>query len=75
MKCWTGESQAVTRINTDVRNINNLSYADVTTLMAGSEDKLKSLLMSVKEKGRKASLKFNIQKIKIMASGPIISCK
>ena len=57
MKCWIGESQAVTRINTYVRNINNLSYADVTTLMAGSEDELKSFLMRVKQKGKKAGLK------------------
>ena len=52
------------------RNINNLRYADDTTLMVGSEEELKSLLMKVKESG-KAGLKLNIQKTKIMASGPI----
>ena len=55
------------------RNINNLRYADDTTLMAESEEELKSLLMQVKEESEKLSLKFNIQKTKIMASGPIIS--
>ena len=55
------------------RNINNLRYADDTTLMAESEEELKSLLMKVKEQGEKAGLKLNIQKTKIMASGPIIS--
>ena len=55
------------------RNINNLRYADDTTLMAESEEELKSLLMKVKEESEKAGLKFNIQKIKIMASGPITS--
>ena len=55
------------------RNINNLRYADDTTLMAESEEELKSLLMKVKEEREKAGLKFNTQKIKIMASGPIIS--
>ena len=53
------------------RNINNLRYANDTTLMAESEEKLKSLLMKVKEESEKASLKCNIQKTKIMASGPI----
>ena len=53
------------------RNINNLRYADDTTLMAESEQELKSLLMKVKEKSEKAGLKLNIQKTKIMASGPI----
>ena len=57
----------------DRRNINNLRYADDTTLMADSEEKLKSLLMKVKEESEKASSKFNIQKAKIMASGPITS--
>ena len=52
---------------------NNLSYADDTTLMAESEEELKSLLMKVKEKSEKAALKLNIQKTKIMASGPIAS--
>ena len=53
------------------RNINNLRYADDTTLMAESEEELKSILMKVKEKSKKAGLKLNIQKTKIMASGPI----
>ena len=53
------------------RNINNLRYADVTTLMAENEEELKNLLMRVKEKSEKAGLKLNIQKTKIMASGPI----
>ena len=55
------------------RNINNLRYADDTTLMAESEEELKSLLMKVKEKSEKVGLKLNIQKAKIMASGPITS--
>ena len=55
------------------RNINNLRYADDTTLMAESEDELKSLLMKVKEESEKLGLKLNIQKMKIMASGPITS--
>ena len=55
------------------RNINNLRYADDTTLMAESEEELKSLLMKVKEKKEKVGLKLNIQKTKIMASGPITS--
>ena len=55
------------------RNINNLRYADDTTLMAESEEELKNLLMKVKEETEKAGLKFNIQKMKIMASGPITS--
>ena len=54
-------------------NINNLRYADDTTLMAESEEELKSLLMKVKEESEKVGLKVNIQKTKIMASGPIIS--
>ena len=53
------------------RNINNLRYADDTTLMAESEEELKSLLMKVKEESGKVGIKFNIQKTKIMASGPI----
>ena len=65
------ESQA--GIKTVGRNINNLRYADDTTLMAESEEELKSLLMKVKEESEKAGLKLNIQKTKIMASGPIIS--
>ena len=55
------------------RNINNLRYGDDTTLMAESEDELKSLLMKVKEKSEKVGLKLNIQKTKIIASGPITS--
>ena len=55
------------------RNINNLSYADDTTLTAESEEELKSLLMKVKEESEKVGLKLNIQKTKIMASGPITS--
>ena len=55
------------------RNINNLRYADDTTLMAESEEELKSLLMKVKEGSEKVGLKLNIQKMKIMASGPITS--
>ena len=55
------------------RNINNLRYADDTTLMAESEEELKSLLMKLKEESEKVSLKLNIQKMKIMASGPITS--
>ena len=65
------EAQAV--IKTAERNINNLRYADDTTLMAESEEELKSLLMKVKEQNEKVGLKLNIQKIKIMASGPITS--
>ena len=55
------------------RNVNNLRYADDTTVMAESEEELKSLLMKVKEEGEKVGLKLNIQKTKIMASGPITS--
>ena len=57
------------------RNINNLRYADDTTYMAESEEELKSLLMKVKEEHDKVDLKLNIQKMKIMASGPITSCQ
>ena len=57
------------------RNINNLRYTDDTTLMAESEEVLKSLLMKVKEEREKVGLKLNIQKTKIMASGPITSCE
>ena len=60
-------------IKTAGRNINNLRYADDTTLMAESEEELKSLLMKVKEESEKAGLKLNIQKTNIMASGPITS--
>ena len=65
------EAQAVIKIAG--RNINNLRYADDTTLMAESEEELKSLLMKVKEESEKVGLKLNIQKTKIMASGPITS--
>ena len=57
------------------RNINNLRYAEDSTLMAESEEELKSLLMKVKEENEKVGLKLNIQKTKIMSSGPITSCK
>ena len=60
-------------VTISVRNVNNLRYADDTTLMAESEEELKSLLMSMKEESEKAGLKFSIQKTKIMASGPITS--
>ena len=69
----TGLEEAQTGIKTARRNINNLRYADDTTLMAESEEELKSLLMKMKEESEKAGLKFNIQKTKIMASGPITS--
>ena len=65
------ETQAGIKING--RNINNLRYADDTTLMAESEEELKSLLMKVKEESEKVDLKLNIQKTKIMACGPITS--
>ena len=65
--------EAHTGIKIAGRNINNLRYADDTTLMAESEEELKSLLMKVKEENEKVGLKLNIQKTKIMASGPITS--
>ena len=68
-----GLDEAQAGIKIARRNINNLRYADNTTLMAESEEELKSLLMKVKEKGEKVGLKLNIQKTKIMASGPITS--
>ena len=68
-----GPEEAQARIKIAGRNINNLRYADDTTLMAESEEKLKSLLMKVKEESEKVGLKPNIQKTKIMASGPITS--
>ena len=71
MKYRLDEAQAGIKIAG--RNINNLRYADDTTLMAESEEKLKSLLMKVKEESEKVGLKPNIQKTKIMASGPINS--
>ena len=68
-----GLEEAQAGINIARRNINNLRYADDTTLMAESEEELKCLLMTVKEESEKVSLKLNIQKTKIMASGPITS--
>ena len=68
-----GLDEAQAGIKTAGRNVNNLRYADDTTLMAESEEELKSLLMKVKEESEKVGLKFNIQKTKIMASGPITS--
>ena len=65
--------EAQAGIKTAGRNINNIKYADDTTLMAESEEELKSLLMKVKEESEKVSLKLSIQKTKIMASGPITS--
>ena len=69
----TGLEEAQAGIKIAGRNIHNLRYADDTTLMAESEEELKSLLMKVKEKSEKLGLKLNIQKMKIMASGPITS--
>ena len=68
---WLDEAQAVIKISG--RNINKLRYANGTTLMTESEQEIKSLLMMVREKSEKAGLKFNIQKTKNMASGPITS--
>ena len=68
-----GLEEAQARIKIVGRNINNLRYADDTTLMAESEEQVKSLLMKVKEESEKVGLKLNIQKTKIMASSPIIS--
>ena len=68
-----GFEEAQTGIKLARRNINNPRYADDTTLMAESEEELKSLLMKVKEESEKVGLKLNIQKINIMASGPITS--
>ena len=67
--------EAQTGIKISGTNINNLIYADDTTLMAESEKELKSLLMKVKEESERTGLKLNIQKMKIMASGPITLCK
>ena len=66
-------TKAQSEINIAGRNINNLRYVDDTTLMVESEEELKSLLMKVKEESEKVGLKLNIQKTKIMASGPITS--
>ena len=71
----TGLEEAQAGIKIAGRNINNLRYADDTTLMAESEEELKSLLIKVKEESEKVGLKLNIQKTKIMASGPIIHGK
>ena len=69
----TGLEEAQAGIKIAGRNINNLRYADDTTLMAENEEKLKSLLMKVKEESEKVGLKLNLQKTKIIASGPITS--
>ena len=69
----TGLDESQAGIKIAKRNINNLRYTDDTTLMAESEEELKSLLMKVKEESEKVSLKLNIQKTKVMASGPITS--
>ena len=71
MNLWLDEAQA--RIKTTGRNINNLRYADDTTLMAESREELKSLLMKVKQESENVGLKLNIQKTKIMSSGIITS--
>ena len=71
----TGLEEAQAGIKTAGRNINNLKYADDTTLMAESEEELKSLLMKVKEESEKVGFKLNIQKTKIVASGPVTSWK
>ena len=68
-----GLEEAQAGIKTAGRNINNLRYADTTTLMAESKEELKSRLMTVKEESKQVSLKLNIQKTKITASGPITS--
>ena len=73
MKIW--QDEALAGIKIAGRNINNLRYADDTTLMEESEEELKSLLMKVKVENEKVGVKFNIQKTKIMASGPITSWK
>ena len=70
---YIGLDEAQAGVKIVGRNINNLRYADATTLMAESEEELKSLLMKVKEESEKVGLKLNIQKMKIMASGPITS--
>ena len=70
---WLDDAQAGIKIGR--RNSNNLRYIDDTTLMAESEEELKSLLMKVKEESEKVGLKLNIQKTKIMASGLITSCQ
>ena len=71
----TGLKEAQAGIKNAGRNISNLRYADDTTLMAESEEELKSLLMKVKEESENVGLKLNFQKTRIMASGPITSCE
>ena len=73
LQCVIIELQAQAGVRAAGRDINNLRYADDTTLMAESEEELKSLLMKMKEESEKAGLELNIQKTKIMASGPITS--
>ena len=73
ISCEIGLDEAQAGIKIARRNINNLGYAEDTTLVAESEEELKSLLMKVKDKSEKAGLKLNIQKTQIMASGPITS--
>ena len=70
-----GLDEAQAGIKIAGRNINNLIYADDTTLMAETEEELQSLLIKVKEESEQVGLKLNIQKTKIMASGPITSCR
>ena len=70
---WAGLEEAQNGVKIAGRNINNLRYADDTILMGESEEELKSLLMKVKEESEKVGLKLNIQKMKIMVSGPITS--
>ena len=70
-----GLEEAQAGIKIAVKNINNLRYADDTMLMAESEDELKSLVMKVKEESEKVGLKLNMQKMKIMASGPLLHAK
>ena len=70
-----GLDEAQAGIKISGRNINNFRYADDTTVMAESEEELKGLLMKVKKESEKVGLKLNIQKTKIMASGPFTSCK
>ena len=71
----TGLEETQAGIKIARRNINHLRYADDTTLMAESEEEIKSLLMKVEEESEKIDLKLNVQKTKIMASGPITSCE
>ena len=73
MQSWAGLEEAQAGIKFAGRNINNLRYADDTTLMAENKEELKNLLMKVKEESEKAGLKLNIQKMKIMVSSPITS--